>query len=199
MRRTRTILAAAIVAVSVGSAWGQQTPCAGCSKSMIQVQPSQAELTCPPCCTMGNDCCETPRHCCDNAWAGYCEHRAKVDAFWSGVGVPKPRRCLFASPAASAPAADCQSDSTSTPKCAWMRFFRPGVVRPSSQTVAIGNVGQPSRSVCPSPVLPSTEDAVAVQKAQAKRPARVAPLMPLPFSEKKTDGESTVSLWEWKF
>ena len=34
-------------------------------------------------------CCEYSRHCCDNAWAGYCQHRAKVDAFWSRVGGPK--------------------------------------------------------------------------------------------------------------
>ncbi len=31
-------------------------------------------------------CCEERRHCFDNAWDGYCQERARVDAFWSKVG-----------------------------------------------------------------------------------------------------------------
>ncbi len=31
-------------------------------------------------------CCEERRHCFDNAWDGYCQERARSDAFWSKFG-----------------------------------------------------------------------------------------------------------------
>lgn len=35
---------------------------------------------CPPC-------------ACDNAWDGYCEQKARWQAFWSRLGTPRPPRC----------------------------------------------------------------------------------------------------------
>jgi hypothetical protein len=31
-------------------------------------------------------CCESRHHCFDNAWDGYCQERARRDAFWCKVG-----------------------------------------------------------------------------------------------------------------
>ena len=51
-------------------------------------------LGCDACCSpcgycLAPGCCEYQRHCCDNSWAGYCQHRARVEAFWARAGVPK--------------------------------------------------------------------------------------------------------------
>ena len=58
-------------------------------------------------------CCEEHHHCCDNAWAGYCEHRARVDAFWAHVGTPHAnpyrRPCRAAPMAVSIPDSPCSS------------------------------------------------------------------------------------------
>ena len=75
--------------------------CAGCNGKTSCGQASPWAMDGAPCCsppgyTLVPGCCECSRHCCDNAWAGYCEHRAQVDAFWARVGVPKPRRRLIA-------------------------------------------------------------------------------------------------------
>jgi hypothetical protein len=61
------------------------TNCVGCKG------PTNSVWECEPCATppgfaLEPGCCEEHRHCCDNAWAGYCDHRAKVDACWSQVG-----------------------------------------------------------------------------------------------------------------
>ncbi len=31
-------------------------------------------------------CCQCQPHCCDNAWAGYCQEKARRQAFWHRVG-----------------------------------------------------------------------------------------------------------------
>ena len=36
-------------------------------------------------------CCECPPSACDNAWAGYCQEKARWQAFWTRVGAPKPK------------------------------------------------------------------------------------------------------------
>jgi len=35
-------------------------------------------------------CCECQPSCCDNAWAGYCQQKARWQAFWARVGMPRP-------------------------------------------------------------------------------------------------------------
>jgi hypothetical protein len=49
-------------------------------------------------------CCENTHPCCNNAWAGYCEHRAKVQAFWAKVGTPRPCTGIFSPIMPCAPA-----------------------------------------------------------------------------------------------
>jgi hypothetical protein len=116
MRWIAMILTAAFVAASVGSASGQQTGCAGQNGKtpLRQAAPSSldgAPCYSPPGYALAPGCCEFSRRCCDNAWAGYCEHRARVESFWARVGVPKARRCrLVSQPAASV--APCPESAT---------------------------------------------------------------------------------------
>jgi hypothetical protein len=43
----------------------------------------------PPGYCLAPGCCECPPSACDNAWDGYCEEKAKWQAFFSRVGTPK--------------------------------------------------------------------------------------------------------------
>ena len=99
MRMTSRILTAAFVVGIIGVASLVQAGCTGCSGSADYGNPA---LGAEPCCSppgycMAPGCCEVYKPCCDNAWAGYCEHKAKVQAFWARVGVKKPktRRSFF--------------------------------------------------------------------------------------------------------
>jgi hypothetical protein len=44
---------------------------------------------CPPGYALAPGCCECPPSACDNAWDGYCEEKAKWQAFFARVGTPK--------------------------------------------------------------------------------------------------------------
>ena len=99
MRSTGWILAMAMVAGSIGSASGGQ-PCGGCIGGAAPQQANHAFLGGEACCSptgyagysaLPGCCCENDQPCCNNAWDGYCEHHAKVQAFWAHVGTPKPR------------------------------------------------------------------------------------------------------------
>lgn len=99
----------------VDSALGFQPGC-GCQNSAAVGQPSYAALSGEACCSPAGyaltpGCCEYSRPCCNNAWAGYCAHRAKVDAFWSRVGVPRSARCMGIDGEAT-PACNCDSNNT---------------------------------------------------------------------------------------
>jgi len=37
-------------------------------------------------------CCECPPSACDNAWDGYCQHKARWQAYFYQVGTPRPPR-----------------------------------------------------------------------------------------------------------
>ena len=44
-------------------------------------------------------CCVCQPCACDNAWDGYCEQKARWQAFWSRLGTPRPPRCAQPVPA----------------------------------------------------------------------------------------------------
>jgi hypothetical protein len=44
----------------------------------------------PPSGCLTPGCCECPPTACDNAWAGYCQHKAKWQAYFTKVGTPRP-------------------------------------------------------------------------------------------------------------
>jgi hypothetical protein len=100
MRWTGWILAAIVVACA-GPACGGQPGCVGCGGGLGGWQGCQGALCGEACCsppgysgyTGSPSCCVNPRPCCNNAWDGYCEHHAKVQAFWARVGTPKPSCC----------------------------------------------------------------------------------------------------------
>jgi hypothetical protein len=57
----------------------------------------------PPGCAVAPGCCECPPTACDNAWDGYCQEKAKWQAFFSRVGTGHasccpPRHCASAQP-----------------------------------------------------------------------------------------------------
>jgi hypothetical protein len=93
MRLIAFALAAAFVGVAASGANAQGCGCTN--------QANNAALSGPPCSapngyTLAPGCCFEYRPCCDNAWAGYCEQHAKMQAFWAGVGTPRPWTPLFA-------------------------------------------------------------------------------------------------------
>jgi len=54
----------------------------------------------PPGYCLAPGCCECPPSACDNAWDGYCEEKAKWQAFFTQVGTPRThcRGCLLRIP-----------------------------------------------------------------------------------------------------
>ena len=95
MQRINWILTAAVIVGVFGSTAGLHAGC-GCNCAMTyQERALCGEACCSPseCYHLTPGCCEDSHPGFDNAWDGYCEHRAKVQAFWAKVGTPKPRRC----------------------------------------------------------------------------------------------------------
>ena len=84
-----------MVATSLESAIGHEG-CLGCNKSADGGAWCGSACSSPNGYTLSPGCCANTRPCCDNAWAGYCDHRAKVQAFWAKVGTPRPANtCIF--------------------------------------------------------------------------------------------------------
>jgi len=55
--------------------------------------PCQAKCCAGPPYSFSPGCCEAHRHCCDNAWDGYCQERAYWDAIWYKVGTRPSCSC----------------------------------------------------------------------------------------------------------
>jgi hypothetical protein len=97
MRWTQWIWTAALVAACVGQANGQ-FGCRGCGGGQSNSQYLSGDACYSPPGYAGgiasSGCsgyCGPSRSCCDNAWAGYCCHHAKVQAFLTRIGTPKVR------------------------------------------------------------------------------------------------------------
>ena len=105
MRWTGWVVAAAVIGLT-GPATGYQPGCASCNGGASAGSWTQQGLDAEACAGPAGyclvpGCCEETRHCCDNAWAGYCDHRARVDAFWARVGTP--HACPHTRPCRQAP------------------------------------------------------------------------------------------------
>jgi hypothetical protein len=64
-------------------------PCAspGCSQAGIGPNCAcQCRSQAMPAYSLTPGCCESRRHCFDNAWDGYCQERARHDTFWCKFG-----------------------------------------------------------------------------------------------------------------
>jgi hypothetical protein len=121
MRWTRWILA--IVVGFAGTASGGQPACNGCGGGSAGWQAYAGDLSgeagCSPPGFTGpiasrgcGCCCVNHQPCCNNAWDGYCEHHAKVQAFLSRVGMPKTR--CYAGTMSAAPMRSCSACSVAT-------------------------------------------------------------------------------------
>ena len=62
--------------------------CASCERSSGYGAPACAG---PAGYNLAPGCCECPPSACDNAWAGYCQEKARWQAFWARVGTPRPK------------------------------------------------------------------------------------------------------------
>ena len=108
MRTTRwivTIVPKAVLGLSL--AWAAAPTAAGgtgCSRCGLPggyAAPVHAMTAAPG---MTQACCDSTCHPCDNAWAGYCEQKARKQAFYARVGAPKPSRAKTHAPVGSRPA-----------------------------------------------------------------------------------------------
>jgi hypothetical protein len=98
--RAITWISAVVVLALSGSALGDQPSCPGCygGPAGPGIPAVQRGLDAEPCCgpigyCLGPGCCEYRRHCCDNAWAGYCEEKARSEAFWANFCNPCGGSC----------------------------------------------------------------------------------------------------------
>jgi hypothetical protein len=66
----------------------------------------------PPGYCLAPGCCECPPSACDNAWDGYCEEKAKWQAFFARVGTPRPHCHGYIS---LVPAEACSTSATVQP------------------------------------------------------------------------------------
>lgn len=116
MRWIGWILAAAMIAGYAVPVSGGQPGCAGCGGRSTGGLDGEACCSPPGYSTTVQNCarcCVKPNSCCDNAWDGYCDHYARVQAFWAQVGVPKSycrHRCA---------AVSCKT-RVAAPRCEYM-------------------------------------------------------------------------------
>ena len=188
MRWTGWILTAIVVGY-VGVASGQPI-CTECGGRSLAWQALSGEACCsPPGLALSawrgpSCCCTNQRPCCDNAWDGYCEHHARVQAFWTQVGVPK-HRCSSVMlrtqtrgyavcsqcPAATAAVQPTPSPATATPAPSVRPTASPPPIPvPDSSSV------RPTPSAAPVPALPKDETPKAPVAPDSKVPSE--PPMP---------------------
>ena len=83
------VIAGGLILVCMAIAAKADCGCGGMSNR------SYNSLSGPPCfsppgCAVAPGCCECPPSACDNAWEGYCQHKAKWQAYFTKVGTPRP-------------------------------------------------------------------------------------------------------------
>ena len=109
------VWAVAVIGIA-GPALAYQPGC-GCNGQMAAGRPGYQGLGAEACCgptgySLTPGCCEDQRPCCNNAWAGYCAHRAKVEACWGRIGAPRPPRRAAACLEVASPPCNCEAGET---------------------------------------------------------------------------------------
>jgi hypothetical protein len=84
------LVLAALASPVTAANYGRNTTggCASCERTSGYAAPACAG---PIGYSLTPGCCECPPSACDNAWAGYCQEKARWQAFWSRVGTPRPK------------------------------------------------------------------------------------------------------------
>ena len=102
MRWTGWVLAAVVIGLA-GWAFGGQPGCVNCNGGLTGGPDAQ------PCASPGGrlvpGCGEDNPHASENVWAGYCDHRARVDAWWARLGTPAA--CARSRPCRQGPIGPC--------------------------------------------------------------------------------------------
>jgi hypothetical protein len=198
MRWTGWILTAIVVGY-VGVASGQPT-CTECGGRSLAWQALSGEACCsPPGLALSawrgpNCCCTNQRPCCDNAWDGYCEHHARVQAFLTQVGVPKYRcspvmlraqtrgyTVCSECPAATAAVQPPPSPATTTPAPSVRPTSSPPPIPAPSNVAPVPDSSsvRPTPSVAPVLVSPRNEPPKSAVAPDSKLPSE----LPMPPGE----------------
>jgi hypothetical protein len=92
MRRMHFIgaIAGGLVLACMAVAAQADCGCGGMSKRSFYSLSGPPCFSPPGCGVSSPGCCECPPSACDNAWEGYCQHKAKWQAFFTKVGTPRP-------------------------------------------------------------------------------------------------------------
>jgi hypothetical protein len=152
MRWTGWIMAAAMVAGCAGQASGGQPGCVGCVGGSALWQPNLASLSGEACCSpngysgvsaIPGHCCVPSQPCCANAWDGYCEHKARVQAWVNRIGTPSPRWYPCAPRRVWASAPQCIESAS------------PAQPTPAAPPAKPRPVARPAPAAEPSPPLPN--------------------------------------------
>jgi hypothetical protein len=155
MRWTGWVLAVAVLGLA-GPAAGYQPGCASCNGGMNVGFLGAEPCAGPPGYCLAPGCCEDHRYCCDNAWAGYCEHRARVDAFWARVGQPNAYGCRRTCVQAPMPCY-CSGEPSATP-----------VMQPTPAT-------RPTPALQPIPATPAPAPAAPPERPAPPRQTSTSP------------------------
>ena len=100
-----------LLAIHAASAYAACPTCGGNDTASYRAYCGPAGYSPPGYCLQWG-CCECPPTACDNAWDGYCQEKAKWQAFFTRVGTPRAHHngCP-----AMVPAETCNNLPTSQP------------------------------------------------------------------------------------
>ncbi len=181
----------ALVSAAAGtdSAYGGGGSCGSCEQNYSYYAPACAS----PFHGMVPGCCELPPSPCDNAWAGYCQEKARCRSFWHRLGTggathcgSAPTCCQSAPTCCQSVPTGCQPTSSAPPQLYTDSAPRP-VVRVIEPPVGKATVG-PARSSAaaapgeigetPAPMVPaeSAEIPLPPEPAALDRPIALPPV-----------------------
>lgn len=125
MRLNNSLRVFACVSLVVSMAMVAKAADCGCGGMSNRSYKSLSGPPCfsPPGCAVSPGCCECPPSPCDNAWDGYCQHKAKYQACWAKFGTGSHCGCYgyngnrscFGTPTPAVREVNNQSESSSAP------------------------------------------------------------------------------------
>lgn len=114
-------------AAGAESSGGAGMKCAGCGHCQTYSAPACAA----PFYGMAPGCCKCPPSACDNAWAGYCQEKARWKAFWYRVGTGGSRSRGVGPTLSGSGCAHCQAAVQPVPSAPSEPAKPAGPVKPS--------------------------------------------------------------------
>ena len=112
MHRMCLLVAVFLGGLGLGAVWAADlapvTPNSPCGPSYRPSALAAEACGAPMGYNLSPGCCECPPCACDNAWDGYCDQKARWQAFWARLGTPKPPRCATYGGVPTPAAGDCR-------------------------------------------------------------------------------------------